>query len=448
MQKKKELPNDLAEEAKKHNEKLKDSNKVHSLFRLNQYGGVKKSFANLQIAIENTPGIDVIGYDEFRHLITFGEEKEPIDDSFIHSVRLSIDKQHDVTFSKDDVLAMLELVSRKKKAYHPVKEKIEAEQWDGVTRASHIFIDYLGAENNEYVKEVTKKWLVGAIARIYEPGVKFEIVPVLNGKQGRGKSTLASKLGGEFFTDSLNALGDSKDDYQQLIGKWIIELGELSSMKKTDNDKIKNFLSATSDDIRLPYDRITKKFKRTSVFIGTTNNNEYLSDLTGSRRFYPIPLDNEPAKSVFDMREADIQQIWAEAKTYYELGEEIFISGDFETMAEDYRRNASKQELFYQDIEDYLEMLVPFDWEQKTLYQKRTYYNRYVNDNDTDKGTDGLDRTTAKEIARVVFDLDGGGRGSNGVLSKINLYMSNLPGWKKQSVRIDGKVKKGFKRVT
>ncbi|MGO1356301.1 VapE domain-containing protein [Alkalibacterium gilvum] len=445
---KKELPDDLKKMANEHNKKLEKASKVHSMFRLTQSGGVKKSFANLQIAIENDPGLKPLGYNEFRQILTFGEDREPIDDSFIQSVRLTIDKQHNVTFTKDDIFAMLVLVGKERRSYHPVKEMIESVKWDGKERANSIFIDYLGAENNDYIREVARKWLVGGIARIYNPGVKMEIVPVLSGKQGIGKSTLASRLGGEYFTDSLSSLGETKDDYQQLIGKWIIELGELSSMKKTDTDKIKNFLSATSDDIRLPYDRIPKSHKRTSIFIGTTNNDEYLTDLSGNRRFYPVPLEEEPEKSVHDISDAEVQQIWAEAKVYYDAGEELFMDELHEIIANEYRNQAGKEDLFFADIEEFVDMKVPFDWENMKLFEKRNYFYRYLHDNDTSRGTEPIDKTTSKQIARVVFDLDGKGRGSAGVLNKINLYMSNLPGWKKQSVRIDGKVMKGFKRVT
>lgn len=443
----KEMPKDLKVIANERDKRLADeSEKVHQLFKRNQYGNVKKSFYNLQIAIENLAGLDHLGFNEFEQVVTFGEEREPIDDTFINHIRLEIDKQFEVTFSKDDVFAMLDLVSRKNNSYHPVKEMIESKPWDGEKRAETIFIDYLGAEDNDYTRAVARKWLAGGVARIYEAGIKMEIVPVLDGKQGIGKSTLAARLGGDYFTDSLKTLGESKDDYQQIIGAWIVELGELSSMKKTDTDKVKNFISATSDKIRLPYTRTTQNFKRTCVFIGTTNNDQYLTDLTGNRRFYPIPLKNEPTKDVFELSEDMVQQIWAEAKMYYDNGEELFLGIYEETIAEEYRREASKEELFYSDIEEFLEMDVPLDWDSMKLFEKRNYFYRYVHDGHKASKTTKIDKTTAKQIAKVVFDLEGQERGSNGVLNKINLYMNNLDGWKKQSVRVEGKVSKGFKR--
>ena len=152
---------------------------------------------------------------------------------------------------------------------------IHSKPWDGVQRVESIFIDYLGVDDNSYTRAVARKWMAGAVARIYEPGIKFEMVPIIAGKQGLGKSTLFQRLGGDFFTDSLRSLGNTKDDYQLLIGAFIIELGELSSMSTTETDQIKSFVSARSDKIRLPYARTTQTYKRTCVFAGTTNTSQY-----------------------------------------------------------------------------------------------------------------------------------------------------------------------------
>ena len=128
------------------------------------------------------------------------------------------------------------------------------------------------------------------MARIYRPGVKFEIVPILSGAQGIGKSTLINKLAPDFFSDGLRGLGESKDDLQFLIGSWLLEISELSAMKNRSG-KTKQFISAREDRFRVAYGDIPQRFPRTCVFIGTSNNDQYLKDKTGNRRFYPLSCE-------------------------------------------------------------------------------------------------------------------------------------------------------------
>src|SRR5699024_6483273 len=252
--------------------------------------------------------------------------------------------------------------------------------------------------DDSYTRSITRKWLAGAIARIYDPGVKMEIVPVLQGNQGIGKSTIAARLGKGFFVDSLASLGNSKDDYQLLIGSWIIELSELSSVGSTKVEKMKGFISAQFDKIRLPYGKVTQKYKRTCVFIGTTNNEQFLNDLTGNRRFFPIPLENKPTLDVFNLNDDTVQQIWAEAYQLYKNGEQLFLNENDEEVAELYRDAAMEENLFYKEIEDYLNMKVPKSWNNMRPMEKQAMYRRYKHYGDQE-GNETIDRTTAKEIA-------------------------------------------------
>ncbi len=411
---------------------------------LTKEGTVKKLLSNLREILLFNSRLEGIGFNEFTQEVTINGE--PITDEFVSDIRLSVDSKYFVTFSKEDVLEMINSVAREKNTYHPIKQMIQGKEWDGVPRAETIFIDYLGADDIFYTRSVAKKWLVGAVARVFEPGVKFEMVPVLQGKQGIGKSTLASKLGGEFFVDTLASLGKTKDDYQLLIGSWIIELGELSSLNSTDTEKTKNFISAQSDRIRLPYGRITQDYKRTCVFIGTTNTGQFLNDLTGNRRFFPIPLMNEPTKNVFSLDDETIQQIWAEAYTIYQKGENIFLDDPMdEEVADRYREQATEENLFFMYIDDYLEMSVPSTWNSKSQFEKKMYFERYQNEN-TEEGVQQISKTTAKEIA-YVLDLEAKDRNTNSHIKKINLYMENKEDWEKKSVFINGKTKQGFKRI-
>lgn len=444
-QKRIDMPNDIKADIEEFEKNKPAENNVTPRLILNSNGNVKKLLTNLKMIIASSPSIKGIGYNEFTKETTI--RGEPINDNFINNLRLMVDQQYLITFSKDDVLTVVNQLARELNTYHPIKKMIESKQWDRRERVESLFIDYLGADNNEYIQMVTRKWLVGAVARIYNEGVKFELVPILQGKQGKGKSTIASKLGGKYFVDSLKTLGKTKDDYQLLIGSWIIELGELASLNSTETENTKNFISATSDKLRMPYDRITSDLKRTCVFIGTTNADEYLNDLTGGRRFFPIPLDNEPTKNVFELNTETIQQIWAEAFYYFNQGEEIFSNPELEKMAKEYREAVSEEDLIFSDIDNFLEMPVPNNWDSLTLWNKRNYYYNYTQDNKVADETEPLTKTTSKEIARVCFKLESDTRRSKSTLTKINLYMSNLDSWKKQTIRINGKAAKGYKKM-
>lgn len=409
----------------------------------NKDGTIKKILSNLRIMLSDEPSLDGIGFDEFTQEITM--DGSPITDEFLADVRLAIDARYYMTFSKEDVLQMVNSIARERNSYHPIKQIVEAEPWDGSPRVETLFIDYLGAEDNSYTRAVTRKWMAGATARIYEPGVKMEMVPVLQGKQGIGKSTIADKLGGEFFLDTLSSLGNTKDDYQLLIGSWIVELGEMASFNSTEIEKIKSFISARFDRFRMPYAAITQKHPRTCVFIGTTNNGEFLNDLTGNRRFFPIPLESKATKSVFAMDHVAIQQIWAEALQIYKGGEKLFLDDEAdELLAEQYRDQATEESMFFIKIADYLDMKVPDDWDSMNLSKQKYYFECYQR-GITDEGSAMIYKTTAKEIA-YMLGIDATDRNANSQMKKIKLYMDNLEVWESKAVFIKGKTQRGYKR--
>src|SRR5699024_8521113 len=218
---------------------LQDRKKEQFIYT--EEGSIKKLLSNLKLMLKQNERLKDIGFNEFTQEITIDDQ--PITDNLFIELRLDISNRYYTDYSKEDVSQMVHSIARER-PYHPIKAMIERQPWDGQKRVESLFIDFLGADDNEYVRTVTRKWLTGAVARIYQPGVKMEIVPILQGKQGIGKSTLADKLGGTFFLDSLKSLGMSKDDYQLLIGAWIVELAELSSFNETKIETLKSFISA------------------------------------------------------------------------------------------------------------------------------------------------------------------------------------------------------------
>ncbi|MFK7695389.1 VapE domain-containing protein [Paenibacillus sp. HJGM_3] len=210
--------------------------------------------------------------------------------------------------------------------FHPIKEYIESFQWDGQPRLERVFIDYLGAEDSHYVRQVTRKMLLAAVARLYRPGCKFDEMLVLVGPQGAGKSSLLAKLGRDWFSDSLRTF-ENKEAGEHLQAGWIFEIGELSAMKKSEVDEVKAFLSKTEDRYRVAYDRQVSEFPRKCVFFGTTNTRDFLRDETGNRRFWPVDVD--PARARLNhwehLTDDVVGQIWAEALHLFKAGESLAL---------------------------------------------------------------------------------------------------------------------------
>lgn len=217
----------------------------------------------------------------------------------------------------------------RKNRFHPIKEYLEAQSWDGKPRIERIFIDYLGAADTHYVRQVTRKMLLAAVARLYSPGCKFDEMLVLVGPQGAGKSSLLAKLGRKWFSDSLRTF-ENKEAGEHLQSGWIFEIGELSAMKKTEVEEVKAFLSKTEDRYRVAYDRQVSEFPRKCVFFGTTNTRDFLRDATGNRRFWPVEIDITRAQFSHWTHLTDdiVGQIWAEALYLFRQGEGLALDND------------------------------------------------------------------------------------------------------------------------
>lgn len=214
------------------------------------------------------------------------------------------------------------IVVATRNAYDPLKDYLEGLQWDGVCRLDTWLSKYVAAPGEEtYLSAIGRKFLLAMVTRAFKPGAKFDQVLILEGAQGIGKSTLAKVLGGPFFSDADIKLG-SKDTIQLLQGSWVVEMGELTAMRKSEIEEMKKFITQTHDDIRLPYARRVNSFPRRFCLIGTTNSEEYLKDPTGNRRFWPTKcadqIDIEGLSKVRD-------QLFAEAVHAYRFGEETLF---------------------------------------------------------------------------------------------------------------------------
>jgi predicted P-loop ATPase len=187
----------------------------------------------------------------------------------------------------------------KTKHFHPIKELIELEKWDGTPRIDRFLIDILKCEDNDYHREVSRMIFYGGINRLYKPGCKFDYMPIFIGTQGCGKSSVVKwlALNDSYYGDISSIEG--KSALENIQGTWICELSELLAMVKTkDVEAMKSFITRTSDRFRESYGRRTKEFPRTCVFIGTTNDYQFLSDKTGNYRLIKLCAvkKNEPLK--------------------------------------------------------------------------------------------------------------------------------------------------------
>lgn len=209
---------------------------------------------------------------------------------------------------------------------NPLRAMLKKLRWDGTKRLDTWLPDYLGTKDNVYTRAIGRKWLISAVARGMDPGCQADHMLILEGKQGIGKSKALRILGGAFYTEYSGGVKGGighKDMVAVIIGKLVVEMSELATIKKADMESLKAILTTTVDDARLSYERDARSYPRTCVFAGTTNaeGEAYIQDMTGARRFWPTvagemgPVKAEALKEVRD-------QLWAEAVEAYESGED------------------------------------------------------------------------------------------------------------------------------
>ena len=351
-----------------------------NLLELDKKGNVKSTMSNMAIIIRNDVNFKNIVYNQFKCSIDvvgklpWKQIKSGWSDADMACAKLYFERVYKIWSPlkfKDALLA----VTSSERVYHPIKEYFKTLKWDKVSRLDTLLVDYLGAKDNIFVREVTRKTFCAAVTRIFEPGKKFDSILVLCGPQGIGKSTLFSKLGKEWYSDSLS-LCDMKDKTaaEKLQGYWLLELGELAGIKKVDVEVIKSFISRTDDKFRKAYGVNVESNPRSNIIVGTTNSEGgFLRDITGNRRFWPVMVSGNSNLKPWDLK--DVDQIWAEALYRYEQGEELYLKGDVSKMAKIAQQEAMESDDREGIILDYLETLLPTNWNEMTLYERRAYLN-------------------------------------------------------------------------
>lgn len=286
--------------------------------------------------------------------------------------------------AKADIADAVETVASEQ-AFHPVRDYLSSLTWDGAPRLDTLFINYLGAADTPYIRAVTRKSLVAAVARVMAPGIKYDTMPVLIGAQGRHKSSILAKLGGEWFSDSIRTF-EGKEAMETIQGTWLNEVGEMQAMERSEINAVKAFLSKQDDYFRAAYGRQVVGRPRQCVFFGTTNTKDCLRDPTGGRRFWPIDIDQQDrTKNVWTDLDDERDQIWAEAVMRFKLGEALHLPTEIEEAARLQQRAHTEENPLEGMIAEFLETPIPADWRNYTLDQRRIYMGGGVVNADASK---------------------------------------------------------------
>ena len=293
-------------------------------------GQIKPTFLNASMIVANDPALkNKMRKNNFAMKIENIETGENWNDLDSINIRAHIGKRYNVDFPEKKVEDSI-IKHAETNGYHPVCQYLESVVWDGIERVETLFIDYMGCEDNQYSREISKHWLTAAVCRVFEPGYKFDTAIVLSGDQGIGKTTFIRELGLGKWYGELTTF-DPKIAMEEISGKWIIEIDEMGATNKHELEAQKSFLSAQHTTVRMAYARHAFDFKRQCVFIGSTNATEYLKDSTGNRRWWPI--DCREKKIDIEKLKGEVDQIWAEAYMLYIQGARTYLSDSAEEMA-------------------------------------------------------------------------------------------------------------------
>lgn len=288
-------------------------------------GTIKPTFLNATIILKNDEKINAIpAFNKFSSRVEIGRTGKMWDSEHSYKVRKHIGRKYDVDFPESKIEQAIEDRAHAN-AFHPVQEYLESVEWDGTPRLSGLFVDYFKCDDNAYTREAAKCCLVAAVARVYEPGFKFDSVPVIGGAQGIGKSTFIEMLARREWYGELTSF-DPKIAIEETQGRLIVELNEMGATNRHDLEVQKAFISSRSTTVRLAYARHPAEYRRQFILMGTTNQSEYLKDSTGNRRWWPIESKIPYGESIdFGKLESEVDQIWAEAYTLYSIDDETTL---------------------------------------------------------------------------------------------------------------------------
>lgn len=398
-------------------------------------GNKQVTVNNFVNAFKSDPLLNgLLAYDMLKETIVFtrpsftakGSKKgDLVNDTDISIIKGRIERMHGI-YNDAKLNDAIEQVSSDN-AFHPIKLYLESLTWDGVPRIDTFLVDYMGAEDNAYTREAFRKMLLAAVTRIYEPGRKFDTALVFYSEQGVGKSTLIQRLSKGWFNDSLTNLS-GKESYEAIQFAWLVELAELSALRKSDVEAVKNFISKREDTYRGAYARRVKTHKRQCVFFGSTNDDEFLKDATGNRRFFPVEVKRtRKTRLIFEPEfDAIVDQLWAEAMEGYMLGEALTLSDEAEAIAGGTREEFTERTPIQGLIEEYLDRLFPADYEDRFLAQRLDFLNG-------DLGEEGTETKNSFSLIELWTEALGRRKDEYTVVKarELSNAVKALKGWKR-----------------
>ncbi|WP_368045119.1 VapE domain-containing protein [uncultured Bacteroides sp.] len=412
---------------------------------LNDKNEIEKTGQNIRLILLNDSNLSKVRFDRFtKKDITecpdfCNERDNRLDDESIGKIALYIESTYGLQLSQPRILEMLKTTS-KERGFNPVHEFITAEDWDGQERIETVVIRYLGADDTPLTRAQTRKWMVGAVARAFNPGCKFDHILTFTGPQGVGKSTFLSTIAGEWFSDSFSFAHEDKAKIEDITGAWIVEISELNGMKRAhDAEAAKAFLSRVRDDVRPAYARKSESIPRSNVFAATTNETEFLQSCNGNRRWWIIPINGvgQPREWIKQLK-IEVPQLWAEAYQYYCNCETLYLPPELETEANQRQAEyttAAGDELL-EDIEAFLNRLVPSGYDSWPIARRAQWQEwavdnqKYIDEDYRYVGTKPLTIVSPKMIKREL---------PNDVIRTsfryssqyINSLLEHIPGWER-----------------
>ena len=400
---------------------------------LDRSGKYVNSASNINIILRNDDFLkDAFSYNTFDRKKYINKsvpwrnisKPEPVRDVDYAGLRNYIEVVYNIVSSaKIDDAVQLEF---ERNAFHPIQEYLKNLSWDGIPRVDTAFIDYLGAADSIYTREAANIMFAAAVYRVFEPGIKFDLVITVIGPQGTGKSTFFKKLGRSWFSDTFTTF-QGKEAFEQIQGVWILEMSELSGLRKADIEAVKSFISKGEDMYRPAYGRTVEVYPRQCIFVGTTNEPDFLLDPTGNRRF--IPIDSHPeraTKSIFDDLDNEIDQLWAEAYQIYLAGRPLFMSKEAEELARIEQDIHSEVDERRGLVMRFLDTKLPANWDTLDLYDRRDFLLGGLNV----EGKYTRDYVCVAEIWCECFGKDKTDMTRYNTRD-INAIMKSLKGWEK-----------------
>lgn len=428
--------------------------------RMNKKNIVVDPF-NCDIILNNDPALrGTVKYDEFADRAEITRDLpwrkarggDCWDDTDDKGLLWYMSKEYNMT-GKQTILDAHDLTI-KQSSYHPVRDYLNGLVWDGTPRLDTMLVDYLGADDTPLVRAMTRKHMVAGVARIMAPGTKYDYALTLSGPEGIGKTTLIKKLGMKWYSNSFSS-GDvgNKESMEQVRSQWQIELGEMVSVKKNTNEAFKNFLTTNVDKYRPAYARKAVEFPRQCVFWATTNETYYLKGDTGNRRFWTVyvrgwggDLPAPNARSVFDMTQAEVDQLWAEAVVRWRQGERLYLDPDLDRQAREQAEAAN--EISGDErigvIEAFIRRPVPADWQNKTRQERADWFRLNRSDDVLVQGEENRRKyICSQEIANELYQKDM----TRYEMREINQILVRIKGLQKvDSTRIADKAYGGQRR--